>query len=154
MGVVILGGVVAARRQLAVPSGSDLAYFGFLGFIGIAFHQWLQSNGLVTSRASTTAWIVTTIPIFMAVLGWILLRERVRLVTAVGIAIAAAGVLAVVSGGDLAAVARGSFGAPGDLLILASSLNWAIFSVVSRKGLQRHPSAAMTFWVMLLGWLQ
>jgi drug/metabolite transporter (DMT)-like permease len=153
MGVVILGAVVAARRQLAPPSRSDLAYFAFLGFLGITLHQWLQSNGLVTSQASTTAWIVASIPVFMAVLGWLVLREPVRLVTAAGIVLATLGVLVVVSRGDLASLARGRFGAPGDLLILASAVNWSVFSVVSRKGLQRHPSAAMMFWVILFGWL-
>lgn len=153
MGVAVLGWVVAARRQLAIPSRSDLGYFALLGFLGIAFHQWLQSNGLVTSQASTTAWIVAATPIFMALLGWAILRERVRLVTVAGIALAAAGVVLVVSRGDLPAIAAGRFGTPGDLLILASAPNWAVFSVLSRKGLQRHPSAVMMFWVMTLGWL-
>lgn len=153
MGVAVLGGVVAARRQLAIPSCSDLGYFAVLGFLGIAFHQWLQSNGLVTSQASTTAWIVASTPVFMALLGWAILRERVRRVTVAGIALAAAGVVLVVSRGDLSAIAAGRFGAPGDLLILASAPNWAVFSVLSRKGLQRHPSAVMMFWVMTLGWL-
>jgi len=153
MGVAVLGAVVAARRQLAVPSRSDLGYFALLGFLGIAFHQWLQSNGLVTSQAGTTAWIVASTPVFMALLGWLILRERVRLMTVAGIALAAAGVVLVVSRGDLSAVAAGRFGAPGDLLILASAPNWAVFSVLSRKGLQRHPSAVMMFWVMTLGWL-
>jgi drug/metabolite transporter (DMT)-like permease len=153
MGVAVLGWVVAARRQLALPSRSDLGYFALLGFLGIALHQWLQSNGLVTSQASTTAWIVAATPVFMALLGWVILRERVRLVTVAGIALAAAGVLVVVSRGDLSAVAAGRFGAPGDLLILASAPNWAVFSVLSRKGLQRHSSAVMMFWVMTLGWL-
>ncbi len=153
MGVAVLGGVVAARRQLAVPSRSDLGYFALLGFLGIAFHQWLQSNGLVTSQASTTAWIVASTPVFMALLGWAILRERVRVATVAGIALAAAGVVLVVSRGDLSAIAAGRFGAPGDLLILASAPNWAVFSVLSRKGLQRHPSAVMMFWVMTLGWL-
>ena len=57
MGVGVMGAVVALRRQLALPSAADLAYFAGLGFLGIAFHQWLQSNGLVTAQAGTTAWI-------------------------------------------------------------------------------------------------
>jgi drug/metabolite transporter (DMT)-like permease len=148
MGVVVLG-----RRQLSLPKAGDLGYFALLGFLGIAFHQWLQSNGLVTSQASTTSWIVASTPIFMAVLGWLVLRERVPLVTATGIAIAAAGVLVVATRGDLASLAAGRLGAPGDWLILASAPNWAVFSILSRRGLRRYPSAAMMFWVMAIGWL-
>lgn len=153
MGIAVLGAVVVARGQLAVPSRSDLAYFAGLGFLGITFHQWLQSNGLVTAQASTSAWIVASTPIFMALLGWLVLREKLGLTATLGIAVAAFGVLLVVSRGDLSAVAAGRFGTRGDLLVLVSSPNWAVFSVLSRKGLRRYPSALMMFWVMLTGWL-
>jgi drug/metabolite transporter (DMT)-like permease len=153
MGVLVMGAVVALRRQLFVPSRSDLAYFTGLGFLGITLHQWLQSNGLVTAQASTTAWIISSTPIFMALLGWLVLRERLGWLGAAGIAVAAVGVLAVVSKGDLSAVAAGRFGTAGDFLILLSAPNWAVFSVLSRKGLRRHSSAGMMFWVMATGWL-
>ncbi|HYN19645.1 MAG TPA: DMT family transporter, partial [Thermoanaerobaculia bacterium] len=130
MGVAVLGVVVLSRRQLALPAPGDLGYFTLLGFLGIALHQWLQSNGLVTSQASTTSWIIASTPIFMAVLGWLVLRERVRPLTALGIAIAALGVLVVATRGDLASLAAGRLGAPGDWLILASAPNWAVFSVL------------------------
>lgn len=153
LGVALLGAVVAARRQLVWPSRSDLLYFTGLGFLGITFHQWLQSNGLVTAQATTTAWIVASTPIFMALLGWLVLRERLGWPGAAGIAVAALGVLAVVSRGDLGAVASGRFGTAGDFLILISAPNWAVFSVLSRKGLKRFPSAGMMFWVMVTGWI-
>jgi drug/metabolite transporter (DMT)-like permease len=153
MGVVVLGAVVASRRQLAMPAKGDLAYFTGLGFLGIAFHQWLQSNGLVTAQAGTSSWIISSTPIFMALLGWLVLREKLGGLGAAGIAVAALGVLAVVSRGDLAAITAGRFGSPGDFLVLLSAANWAVFSVLSRKGLQRYSSAGMIFWVMLTGWL-
>jgi drug/metabolite transporter (DMT)-like permease len=153
IGVGVLGAAVLLRRQFALPSRNDLAYFALLGFIGITFHQWLQSTGLVTSQASTTAWIVSTIPVFMAILGWLFLRERLSWLQIGGIALAGLGVLLVVSQGDLHAITAGGFGAPGDFLILLSAPNWAIFSILSRRGLQRFPAAWMMFYVMLTGWL-
>ena len=153
MGVVILGLAVIARRQFALPPTSDLAYFALLGLVGITFHQWLQSTALQTSQASTTAWIVATTPIFIALLAWSFLQERLGWWRAFGIGLAAFGVLVVVSRGDFSAFTAGRFGAPGDVLILASALNWAVFSVLSRRGLQSHPAARMMFYVMTLGWL-
>ena len=73
IGVAVLGAVVLLRRQLRLPTWGELGYFTLLGFIGITFHQWLQSTGLVTSQASTTAWIVATTPIFIAILSWLFL---------------------------------------------------------------------------------
>ena len=153
MGVLILGLGVAARRQLGLPRWKDLAYFALLGFLGITFHQWLQSTGLETAQATTSAWIVATTPIFMALLGWLVLREKLRWWQALGIGLAAFGVLLVVTQGNLAALAGGHFGTTGDFLILLSAPNWAVFSVLSRRGLQQFPATLMMFYVMGFGWL-
>ena len=72
MGIIILGIAVGLRKQFALPNKSEWGYFALVGFLAITFHQWLQSNALQTSEASTTAWIVATTPVFMALLGWLL----------------------------------------------------------------------------------
>ena len=153
IGVIILGAAVFARKQMALPNTKDLAYFALLGFIGITFHQWLQSTALQTSQAGTTAWIVATTPIYIALLGWLFLKEKLGWLQVAGIALATLGVLLVVTKGYLGSLVQGSFGAPGDILILLSALNWAVFSVISRNGLKNHPAARMMFFVMLFGWL-
>ncbi len=153
MGVLILGIAVVLRRQFRFPPKIELGYFALLGFLGITFHQWLQSNGLRTSEAGTTAWIVATTPVFMALLGWIILKEDLGWLKTAGIILAFAGVLLVVSKGDLASVSVGRFGAPGDKLILVSAVNWAVFSVLSRRGLKSYPASLMMFYVMSFGWI-
>jgi drug/metabolite transporter (DMT)-like permease len=153
MGVCILGLAVALKRQFALPRGKDWAYFALLGFLGITFHQWLQSTGLLTAQATTTAWIVATTPVFMALLGLILLRESLGLHQVAGIILATFGVLLVVTKGNLGSLTEGRFGTTGDFLVLISALNWAVFSTLSRSGLQKHPATRMMFYVMGFGWL-
>jgi drug/metabolite transporter (DMT)-like permease len=67
--------------------------------------------------------------------------------------LAAIGVILVVTKGDLGTLFHGQFGKPGDLLVLVSSVNWAVFSVLSRRGLKTFPPALMMLYVMLFGWL-
>lgn len=153
VGIIVLGVVVGLRRQFQLPGWRDLLYFSLLGFLGITFHQWLQSTGLLTSQATTTAWIVATTPIFMAILGWLVLKERLAGLQILGIALAALGVVLVVTRGDLGSLTQGKFGAPGDLLIMLSAPNWAVFSTLSRRGLSNYPATLMVFYVMVLGWL-
>jgi drug/metabolite transporter (DMT)-like permease len=153
IGVAILGLGVRLRRQFRLPATRDLGYFALLGFLGITFHQWLQSTGLKTAQATTTAWIVATTPIFIAILGWLVLKERLRWVQAAGILFASIGVLLVVTHGDLVNLSVGSFGTPGDFLVLISSVNWAVFSILSRRGLRTFPATSMMFFVMFFGWL-
>jgi len=153
MGVVFLGIAVIARKQFALPKGNEWFYFALLGFLGIAFHQGLQSKALETSRANTTAWIVATTPVFMALLGWVALKEKLSWLQSTGVILATLGVLLVVSDGDSTAISFKQFGQPGDKLVLISSFNWAVFSALSRRGLQKHPATRMMFYVMTFGWL-
>lgn len=153
MGVAILLGTVLARREFRWVPVRELGYLALLGFLGITLHQWLQSNGLLTTQANTTAWIVATTPVFMALLGWLVLGEALSGPMLAGIGLASLGVLLVVTGGDLGQLARGRIGTVGDLLVLASAPNWAVFSILSRRGLGRYPPALMMAYVMALGWL-
>ncbi len=153
IGVVILGIAMVIRRQMAWPGAKEWGYFALLGFIGITFHQWLQSTALLTAEASTTAWIISTTPVFMALLGWLLLRERLRWLQIFGIGLAGTGVLIVVTKGNLASLVGGHFGSSGDALVMVSAANWAVFSALSRPGLQRYPATRMMFFVMISGWL-
>jgi len=153
IGLLILLAMLIQRRQLKLPSTRDTLYFALLGFIGITFHQWLQATGLVTSQASTTSWLVSISPIFIALLGWIFLREKLSWLILVGIGLASLGVALVVSRGDLASLFSGGFGTPGDVLVLISAPNWAVFSVLSRRPLQKFPALFVLFYVILFGWL-
>lgn len=153
IGLLILGWFAWRQGELSIPSWKDGLEFAFLGFMGITLHQFLQSSGLVTSEAATTAWIVSTTPVFMAVLGWLFLKEHLGPSGTAGIALAALGVLLVVSKGSFGGMFNGSFGRPGDILILISAPNWAIFSVMSRPALKKHTAIKVTFYVLLFGWL-
>jgi drug/metabolite transporter (DMT)-like permease len=153
IGILILGFTVVARKQFAFPARRELAYFALLGFLGVAFHQWLQATGLITAAATTTAWIVTTIPVFTALLGWLVLKEKLGLRRVGGMILATVGVILIVSKGDLGSLFSGAFVSFGDFLILISAVNWAVFSVLSRRGLAAHPATRMMFFVMAFGWL-
>jgi drug/metabolite transporter (DMT)-like permease len=153
IGLIILFVFMLFRGMLRLPTFKDGLYFALLGFIGISFHQWLQSTGLVTSQASTTSWIVSTAPIFIALLAWIFLREKLSLMAIAGIFLATLGVLLVVSKGNFSSIFSGTIGTPGDLLVLISAPNWAVFSVLSRSALKKFPALFVLFYVMLFGWM-
>jgi drug/metabolite transporter (DMT)-like permease len=153
IGVIILGIATKMRNQFSLPKKQEWFYLALLGFLGITFHQWLQSTGLQTVQASTTAWIVATTPVFIAFLSWLFLKEKISWLQISGIFIAAVGVLLVVSRGNLGGLFKSGFGTPGDILILISASNWAVFSILSSRGLKKYPATQMMFYVMAIGWL-
>jgi drug/metabolite transporter (DMT)-like permease len=152
MGLVVLAITVGVRREFILPKPKDWLYFALLGFLGITFHQWLQSTGLVTSQATTTGWIVASMPIFIAILGWFVLKEKLKWHQIIGILLAAFGVILVVTHGNFRSLFSGKFGTPGDIFILISAPNWAIFTILSRRGLKTYSAAMMMLYVMAFGW--
>jgi drug/metabolite transporter (DMT)-like permease len=153
IGVVILGIAARLRHQVSLPRKQEWAYLALLGFLGITFHQWLQSTALLTVQASTTAWVVATTPVFIAILSWLFLHEKLNWLQVSGIIFAAFGVLLVVSKGSIKDILSGTYGTTGDILIAISALNWAIFSILSSRGLKKYQPTQMMFFVMLIGWL-
>lgn len=82
-----------------------------------------------------------------------MLKEKLSAIKTFGILLAFVGVLLVVSKGNIASISIGKFGAPGDVLIMISSVNWAVFSALSRRGLKTYSASLMIFYVMSFGWL-
>lgn len=155
IGVVFLWIVSAARGHLQRPTKGELLWLAGLGLSGISLHQWLQATGLQTASATVTSWIVASIPVFVALLGWLVLHESMDRGRVTGIVLAAAGVMLVVSNGDLRGLVAGTRGAPGDMLIVLSACNWAAFTIVSKHFMQRSSRrpATMMLYVMGFGWL-
>jgi drug/metabolite transporter (DMT)-like permease len=152
IGIPVLFAAVARRGEFTWPGWRAVLQFVAIGTLGITVHQWLQVTGLVTAQASTTAWIITATPLTIALVGWVALGEKLGWHQWAGIGLGTAGVLLVVSRGEWAALAAGSFGSIGDLLVSLSTITWAVFSVSSRKALQRHAAAPMMLYVMAGGW--
>jgi len=147
-GILVVAGAVVATGQFRRVPGNDVGYLALLGFIGISFHQWLQSTGLQTAQASTTAWLVSTTPVFMAILAYFMLKEKISILQAGGIFVAFAGVLLVVTNGDLGALTAGTQGGWGDLLVLVSAPNWALFSILSRRMLESYSASLTMLYVV------
>ena len=151
LGVLVL--IAAARREFMLPQPGDLGWLVLLGLNGITVHQLLQANGLVTTSATNSGWIVALIPIFSALLAWLMLREPFGRLKILGLALATGGALLVISRGQLGGGLLHIPATPGDFLMLLSSLNWALFTVLSKRMMGKLSPTLMVTYVMIFGWL-
>ena len=135
VGFLVLLITVGLRQEIKPVHRRKLPFLALLGFLGITFHQWLQVTGLKSTAATITAWVIATTPVFVALLGWAILGERLSKQQVAGIALAAGGAVTVVSGGDLLALTSGRVGTMGDIMIAISAINWAVFTVLSKRAL-------------------
>jgi drug/metabolite transporter (DMT)-like permease len=66
--------------------------------------------------------------------------------------VGAAGALLVITRGQLSSLALALPSTRGDLLILASTVNWAVYTILGRDTLMRLGSARAITFAMLIGW--
>jgi drug/metabolite transporter (DMT)-like permease len=153
LGAALLAGVLAARGRPLVPPRREWPALALLGFVGIFVHQLLQSHALTLTTAVRTGWLIGVVPIWSALLAALFLHERFGVAKVAGLALGFSGAMLVVTRGRFAGGLLALPGTRGDLLILASTVNWAVYTVLGRGPLARLGSLRATAGSMFLGWL-
>lgn len=143
--------LLAIVRKL--PPRDAWGPLALMGFIGVFFHQMLQSHALTMTSASTTGWLIGVTPIWSAILAAIVTRERFGWWKIVALTGGFAGVLLVVTRGDFSPRIFGLPSTKGDLLILLSTVNWAVYSVIGHATIRRLGPRRATTGAMLFGTL-
>ncbi len=152
LGTVLLLAMLALRRREALPPRDALLPLAAMGFVGVAFHQVLQAYALTLTSAVNTGWLIGLTPLWSAVLSAFLLGERFGLTKVAGLLVGFAGAVLVVTRGEIGAGLLLLPATRGDLLVLASTVNWALYTVLGHPTIRRLGPARATAGAMLLGW--
>ncbi len=150
VGAVALALFAVARRQsLSVPKPmwsrlllvSMLTIGGWAAFMGLAL-LWLS--------ASEAAVISISIPVWVALLAWPILGERLSPVRAVSLAVALAGIAVLIGGhGIQASLAK----LPGFLCVLAGTVSVALGTVLTKHFPLAMPPLSLAAWTVGIGCL-
>lgn len=143
-----LPGVWRHRKIIRERMGAMLV----LSILSVSMFNTLLYFAAITTTATNIALINSTIPIFVALLAWVLLGDRTRPIQALGIALAALGIVTVIARGDVS-VLTNLQAQTGDLIMVGAVFCWGLFSVQLRR--QAVPLPALTFLTaqILLGTL-
>jgi drug/metabolite transporter (DMT)-like permease len=114
----------------------------WLGAWGTGLHNMFAYLGLHYTTATNGVILNSAIPVMIIVLGWAIYRDTITRVQALGVAISVAGILAIVSRGDLPALARLQLN-KGDLIVLVGMVFWAAYTVFLRMKPDDLPGLAM-----------
>jgi len=139
--------IVLKIKRLPLGFNGNKKYLIISSFF-IFLHFWVMATGMISTTATNTAWILTTAPIFISLLSFVVLKEPVFRRHIIGIILAAAGVIILVSKGDLTSLDWIS--STGDWLVLGSCVTWALYTISARSVTKHvHPLIA-TFWMITI----
>ena len=152
LGSLLLVAILTVRGRPWLPPRSAWPSLALMGFIGVAFHGLLQAFALRLTTAVNSGWLIGVTPIWSAILAAIHLRERFPPRKLLGLTLGFVGAVLVVTRGRLGAGVLALPSTRGDLMILASTVNWAVYTVIGHATLKRLGSLVATTCAMLVGW--
>ncbi len=103
-----------------------------IGVLGINFFYHLFLNSLTYTTALNATLVLSSMPIAIILLSWIIFRDPMSWRVAIGTGVGLVGVVAVIVQGDLQVLL--SLGVNwGDILALAAVVSWGLYTVFLRK---------------------
>lgn len=100
------------RGELRGLSLRDHAIMILLGVVGLAGHQWLQAEGMLSADATTASWLAALAPAFMVILASFFLQERTTPGQVAGLGLALLGALLVAMRNEGLEIGRGDWVGP------------------------------------------
>jgi drug/metabolite transporter (DMT)-like permease len=119
-----------------------------LGALGAVVFNTMVYVGLQYTETSNSALFNSIVPIYIVVLSWLFLGERISLRQGIGVTLSVLGVLIMVTRGDPLSLLEASFNV-GDIWIVVAMLLWAIYTILL-KWRPRELSAIAFLGAMLL----
>ena len=101
--------------------------YAMLGLLGVGCYNALQYLALHTSTPLNVTLVGASMPMWMLAIGALFFGQRIKPMQAVGAVLSMAGVLVVLSRGQLDMLARVQF-VPGDFYVVLASIAWAFYS--------------------------
>jgi drug/metabolite transporter (DMT)-like permease len=149
IGALFLFVLLLLQRYRLQISIKFVPHLMILGILGVFVHQVLQATALLTINASAAGWLISFSPVFTVILSILFLQEKMSIKKAVGMVLAIIGVLIISStrSGQSFQFAMNI----GFLLMILSTLNWAIYSVLLKSLKIPYPPLVVTFYMCLSG---
>ncbi len=121
-----------------------------IGLLGVGAYNTFQYLAVQTSTAVNVTLIAASTPVFVLLFGVLFFGERARLAQWLGAALSLCGVTWVLLRGDPANVTHLGF-VPGDLIMIAANITWALYTWLLRKRRPQLPFAPFLAAQMLVG---
>jgi drug/metabolite transporter (DMT)-like permease len=135
---------------------ADLGWMALFGFFGVVGFNLPVTWGTQSLPAGTVGLLITTEPVWISIISVAVLRERLVWSLPVGLMLATAGAVVLITGHAPAAQLLGDAGAGGVVgagFILLGAFSWAVYAVAVRPFTRKYGSMISTGLTVALGTL-
>jgi drug/metabolite transporter (DMT)-like permease len=149
---IFLGALLLRRgwSEFTALRWRDLGPLAFLGFAGIFVSTGGTYLAIAFTTASSAVLLQPATPVMVAIGARLYLGERLGRLQWAGVACSAVGVGLIITKGSWRAVMHLNL-RPGDFILLAAQVGWAVYTVYGKRVLARHSPVVATTAAYILG---
>ena len=129
---------------------NDLPQMFLLGLFGIAGYHYFFFTSLNFTDVANTAIINASSPMLTALAAAFFVGETLKKINYIGVLFAFAGVLLLITKGQLAILLGLNFN-PGDLLMLCAVLCWVVYALLIKNIANRYSAFTTAFYATFMG---
>lgn len=141
-------GIYARVAHFRRSEWRDIPGLALAGSLGITFYNLALNYGETRVTAGSASLLISSTPIWAALLAMFVLRERLTALGWAGVLVSFAGVALIASGEG-----EGIHLAPRALIILAAALAWGMYIVIQKHFLGRYSALEFTAYSVWSGTL-
>ena len=131
-----------------IKSRKDLFLLILCSLFGVGMNQMLFFKGLSLTNPINASVIMTTSPIMVLFVAYLLGKERITLMKGLGVLVAAIGAYLLVTK-DGISMSEGTF--LGDIFILLNGASYAIYLVLVKPLMMKYKPITVIKWIFLFG---
>ncbi|MFZ3273385.1 MAG: DMT family transporter, partial [Lutibacter sp.] len=120
------------------------------GLLGVAANQLFFFNGLSLTSPIDASIIITATPVLVLVFSAFMLKERIRLIKLIGIALGAIGAALLILYGKKAG---GTSSVLGNLFVFINAGTYALYLVLVKPLMKKYNPITIVSWAFLFGFL-
>lgn len=124
----------------------DLLRLAGAAMLGILFNQGCYISGVGLTSPGEASIITTTMPLWVMLLAWLILREPITMRKVGGIVLGASGALILVLSGAKTGL-KGDRPMLGDLLVLTAQCSYALYLTFYRNFVRRYSVVTLMKWM-------
>lgn len=129
-----------------VPVKDIIRLFG-AGMLGVLFNQGCFIIGVSLTSPGEASLVTTTMPMWVMLLAWLILKEPITLKKAGGIIIGAVGAVILITG--VKSDVMGTNPTLGDIIVLCAQFSYALYLTLYRNFIRRYSLVTLMKWMFL-----
>ncbi|MFA9559590.1 DMT family transporter [Evansella sp. AB-rgal1] len=148
--IILVPLMLIKQKNLKLPKGKEWLLLASLGFTGIALYNICFFIATKEAPIVKSSLFIASNPVLIIVLSAIFLKEKITRRNIVGLTLALAGAVIIITEGQFRTIIEAGFQRI-DIVLFIAVICWALYSVLGKVALQRFSSIESTTYAIVFG---